>query len=363
MPADPRTWVWDCRGLTPAQRLTLFALSDQADADQGTCRISLSELAEQTELSRRGVIKALGELDGRFIDRERGGPGRRTRYRLRWDDAVAVLPAQSINAAAHEVLDLSLPSTAAPSIVVAVTMPSLGDLPVQTLIGNTMPDQPQPSRSVSITPSSSARAFSAPAGEQSAPVLPEAPSALGNSVPTPGARNALSTPEAPCAPVHSVPRSDEPSAPTGALSAPTLVHSVPTNINNNQSIQEKDSSMLLEQTPRTRASQTAQPIPEDWMPSARVYVWAEKQGLTKDWVDAQVDEFVIYWTDAGERRKSWDASFINRLTWLNLNPHQSTHSRSRTDERIQHTGLADKDYASDATPLEDIPWMRAAAVG
>lgn len=121
--------------------------------------------------------------------------------------------------------------------------------------------------------------------------------------------------------------------------------------------------MLLEQTPRTRASQTAQPIPDDWMPSARVYIWAEKQGLTKDWVDAQVDEFVIYWTDAGERRKSWDASFINRLTWLNFNSHQSSHSRSRTDERIQHTGLADKDYASDATPLEDIPWMRTAAVG
>jgi hypothetical protein len=97
------------------------------------------------------------------------------------------------------------------------------------------------------------------------------------------------------------------------------------------------------------------------MPSARVYVWAEKQGLTKDWVDAQVDEFVIYWTDAGERRKSWDASFINRLTWLNLNPHQSTHSRSRTDETIQHTRLADKDYASGATPPEQIPWLRAFA--
>lgn len=79
MPADPRTWAWDCRGLTPAQRLTLFSLSDQADTEQGTCRVSLSEMAEQTELSRRGVIKALGELDGRFIERERGGPGRRTR--------------------------------------------------------------------------------------------------------------------------------------------------------------------------------------------------------------------------------------------------------------------------------------------
>ncbi|MEA3642232.1 MAG: DnaT-like ssDNA-binding domain-containing protein [Lamprobacter sp.] len=294
MPADPRTWVWDCRGLTPAQRLTLFALSDQADADQGTCRVSLSELAEQTELSRRGVIKALGELDGRFIDRERGGPGRRTRYRLRWDDAVALLPEQSINAAAHEVLDLTLPSTAALS---------LGDLPVQTLIGNAMPDQPEPARPVSITPSTTARAFSAPASEPPAPVRHEAPMALGNPVLDSGALNAPSAPEVPRAPVHSVPPSDEPYAPTEALSTPALVHSVPPNTSNNQSIQDKDASLLLEQTPRARTSQRAQPIPEDWMPAARVYVWAEKQGLTKEWVDAQIDEFVIYWSDAGERRK------------------------------------------------------------
>ena len=351
MPADPRTWVWDCRGLTPAQRLTLFALSDQADADQGLCRVSLSELAEQTELSRRGVIKALGELDGRFIDRERGGPGRRTRYRLRWDDHVEMLPAQSINAAQSNALDVNLPST------VAWSEQRFPD-PLQMSLG--WDDQPQPSHPVSITPSTTARAFGAPAGEQPALVLFEAPSALGNSVPTSGALNALSAPEAPRAPVHSVPQSDEPRAPTEALSAPALVHSVPPNTTNNKPLQDQDSSLLLETLPRTRASQSAQPIPEDWTPAARVYAWAEKQGLTKDWVDAQLDEFVIYWSDAGERRKSWDATFINRLKWLNAHP--TTHSpRSSSDETIQHTGLADKDYASGATPPEQIPWLRAFA--
>lgn len=90
--------------------------------------------------------------------------------------------------------------------------------------------------------------------------------------------------------------------------------------------------MLLETLPRTRASQSAQPIPEDWTTAACVYAWAEKQGLTKDWVDAQLDEFVIYWSDAGERRKSWDATFINCLKRLNAHP--TTHShRSSSDER------------------------------
>jgi len=373
MPADPRSWAWDCRGLTPAQRLTLFALSDQADADQGICRVSLSELAEQTELSRRGVIKALGELDGRFIDRERGGPGRRTRYRLRWEDPVEMLPAQSINAAQSNALDVILPLT------VARREQPIPD-PLQMSFGWT--DQSQSSRLVSITPSTAAPAFGAPAGEQPAAAISEVPSALGNSVPTSGPLNALSAPEAPTArrqsvsasdalcsppapevlraPVHPVTQADESSAPTEALSNPTLVHSVLPNNSNNLSLQDPNSSLLLEKALRTRASHSAQPIPQDWTPAARVYAWAEKQGLTKDWVDTQLDEFVIYWSDAGERRKSWDATFINRLKWLNAHP--TTHShRNPSDETTQHTGLADKDYASGATPPEQIPWLRAFA--
>jgi hypothetical protein len=140
------------------------------------------------------------------------------------------------------------------------------------------------------------------------------------------------------------------------------VNSVPPNNANNTITQDNEKPLVLLATPRPRASTPAQPIPGDWQPSARAYAWADKQGLTKDWVTAQIDEFVIYWSDAGERRKSWEATFINRLKWLN--DHRPTHnSRSLDDAPIAHTGLAEKDYARDATPLEDIPWLRDYAVG
>ena len=38
--------------------------------------------------------------------------------------------------------------------------------------------------------------------------------------------------------------------------------------------------------------------------------------MTREWVQAQVDEFLVYWSDTGERRKSWDATFIKRLQCL-----------------------------------------------
>ncbi len=98
------------------------------------------------------------------------------------------------------------------------------------------------------------------------------------------------------------------------------------------------------------------PIPPDWRPGDRVFAWAAKQGMTRQWVEAQIDEFVVYWSDTGERRKSWEATFINRLRTLQANePKGQDHEPERR--------LADKDYASGATPLDQIPWIRPVAVG
>jgi hypothetical protein len=54
----------------------------------------------------------------------------------------------------------------------------------------------------------------------------------------------------------------------------------------------------------------ATPIPPDWRPGERVFDWAAKRGMTRTWVEAQTEEFLLYWTDTGEARKSWDATFI-----------------------------------------------------
>ena len=96
-------------------------------------------------------------------------------------------------------------------------------------------------------------------------------------------------------------------------------------------------------------------MPLHWQPSERVFDWAVKQGMTRAWAEAQIDEFVISWRDTGGRRKSWDATFINRLRTLQANA-----EKGQAHEPEQR--LADKDYTEGATPLDQIPWLQPSAV-
>jgi hypothetical protein len=110
--------------------------------------------------------------------------------------------------------------------------------------------------------------------------------------------------------------------------------------------------------PERRGEDKAQAtsLPPDWRPGVRVIEWATKQGMTPEWVAAQIDEFVVYWRDTGERRKSWDATFIRRLHTLQAN-------ESNGQDHEPERRLADKDYRRGATPLEQIPWIRRATDG
>lgn len=239
-----RDWAWDCRGLTPAQRLVLLALAEHAD-EAGGCWPSLSRLAARAEVDRRTVTRCLAALEARgLIHRARSRP-QRTLYRL----AVGASPTQA---------------------------PARDE---ETAWG-------------------------------SEPMPLDDGRAIALDLLDPTVRN---------------PR-------TGGVT-------------------------LLErgqQTPKRR-SDPARPIPPDWGPGARVLSWAAKQGIARDWVQDQVEEFVAYWSDTGSHRTSWDATFIQRLQTL----------QARTTQRPPHepTGrLADKDYARGATPLDRIPWLLPAHV-
>jgi len=70
----------------------------------------------------------------------------------------------------------------------------------------------------------------------------------------------------------------------------------------------------------------------------------------------QIDEFIVYWSETGERRKSWDATFINRLQSLQAN-------RAEGQEHEPERGLADKDYREGATPFDQISWIRRTSDG
>ena len=73
-------------------------------------------------------------------------------------------------------------------------------------------------------------------------------------------------------------------------------------------------------------------------------------------LEAQIDEFVVYWSDTRERRKRWDATFIKRLQSLQANA-------AKAQDHEPKQPLADKDYGNDATPLDQIPWLRTKAHG
>ena len=266
-----RDWAWSRRGLTPAQRLVLLALAERADDLGDSCFPSLRQLERMTELSRRGITKALSGLDGRLIERHRGGPRRSTSYRL-----LLAVPNED-------------------------ERPSEGVEPGYLPVGR----------------------------EQRSP---------GNSVPV----------------------GREQGSQGREHSAPQIGNRVPPNRHKNRHRTESKPSLWGADTPlpekhRGSNSRKAIPIPSDWRPSERVFAWAAKQGMSCDWVEAQIDEFVVYWTDTGEARKSWDATFINRLQALRANQ-----PKEQADE--PEPRLADKDYLTGATPLDQIPWLKPAAV-
>ncbi len=295
-----RDWAWGRHGLTLAQRLVLLALAEHADDQGASCFPSLGLLERMTELSRRGITKALNGLDGALIERDRGGPRRATRYRL-------LLSAQNDD---ERSTDGGEPS-------------ALSRTREHSALGNPVPE---------------GRELSTPGREHSALSGTREPSTLGNSVP----------------------ESRELSTPGRELSTLSVGNTVPPNRHKNRH-RTVNEPLSYDDDTRTRKRRAdgggkVTLIPPQWQPGGRVFDWAAKQGMARQWVEAQIDEFVVYWTDTGERRKSWDATFINRLRTLQAN------AAKRQDHEPEHR-LADKDYGSGATPLDEIPWVRPFDVG
>ncbi|MEA3644252.1 MAG: DnaT-like ssDNA-binding domain-containing protein, partial [Lamprobacter sp.] len=263
------------------------------------CHCSLNALAKQVALTPRGLSKALAGLDGRYLQRHRPGRGSPTQYRLLCPALDAPAPTTDDRAPLEAVVE-SDPRPRPPQMSHArgsAPMDSAHQGPPPPPVDNTRPSAPaiiRPSKAQHLT---LVRQGDGVAATHSSVALP----------PTP------------------VTSSSQSSAPS-------------------------DPDLLASPTPQQRTR--AAPIPATWTPTESVYAWAHKRGLTRDWVQAQIDEFVIYWRDCGESRKSWDATFINRLQLL-----QSRMTQGPTHETPQR--LADKDYAAGATPLDQIDWLRA----
>lgn len=582
MTTGNRTFVWKADRVTPAQRILLFALQEHRDTGTGVAEVSLSALQEMTSLSRRGIVKALSELDGRYIERISGGPRSRNQYRILDDGAVGDAQPVAINDNAPQAFNpTSLPplstqwpaaahgpfasqpiggQTEAFSVNPSVTQ-ALGNgraAPLSPAGAESFSAQPidrqtevTPSgHSVGypITPDSLSALLTQPvvwqhvkhlaetilalqpsmAGESSAtPTMPEPhgespiqrqaesvsaaqsesldvnlanPVGMSTSASEPVAGSpstrsqtdsvslapSASKPESPSspreqstsasAPVIAKPPGQPAESISSAQSAKQTMHPVnastpsvsspasgrtATTMNTDTSVSEPTTHNTTQRQPEPAfvgqavsatanpgegvpltaslshppasisppppsgqspvspssqrqpppgaalssaiaAASRAQPInsatsrsgpkappnqpaiarpggsqrppspaksesnhaanngsaprfiPPDWQPGERVYAWATKHGLSRDWVEDQVDEFITFWTDAGIRRRSWDATFIHRMEYLLTRPIPKKQEKTHV---ISHTGLADKDYDKGATPFDQIPWL------
>jgi hypothetical protein len=329
-----RDWAWRCRGLTPAERVVLLALAELADDDGGQCFPSLGQLERVTELSRRGVTKALAGLDGRLIERDRGGPRRSTSCRL--------LLAGSGEGSCESKELRSQPEGRGQSA-------SRNAVPQGLVLADAEQGRAQRFRegaaSDSGQPNGEGRERHTPGnkvphgGEPCSPPFQGEPGSLGNSVPAAREQGARCREQ--CA---------------------TLVgNRVPPNRHRNRHLTASEPSLSedagTQPPPReSRGAGRAIPIPRDWRPSERVFDWAAKQAMPRPWVKAQLDEFLVYWSDTGECRKSWDAIFINRLRSV-----QAQQPAGTSDAPRQR--LSAKDYRQGATPLAAIPWLKPTADG
>ena len=339
-----RDWAWSCRGLTLALRCILLALAEHAD-EQGRCWPSLRRLAALTEADRRTVTRGLAELEARGLLARERRPGKGTTYTLAIGrPSPAVLPAEPPDSPDRD----AMPSGQTDSPARGVTPLSQAG---EATSGMTLPGAGDP-ESRGVTPLN--QGYDPPGGmtppgardPHSRGVTP-----LRQGCDTPGGMTPLGARDPHRRGVTPLGRGVTPLDP-GA--------SDPPNRHKNRHRTESEPSVCGDDTAhpeKTTAndSRKATPIPPDWRPGERVFAWAVKRGMTRTWVEAQIEEFLVYWGDTGERRKSWDATFINRLQALQANqPNDQAHE--------PEPRLADKDYRTGATPLDQIPWLNPAAL-
>jgi len=67
---------------------------------------------------------------------------------------------------------------------------------------------------------------------------------------------------------------------------------------------------------------TATHMTDTWTPSEDCWRLVDKAGIPRTFADSVVGEFRMYWLDEGTRRKSWNATFLNRVKdqWARQRP-------------------------------------------
>lgn len=106
-----------------------------------------------------------------------------------------------------------------------------------------------------------------------------------------------------------------------------------------------------EEDARTRKRPPA-PISPDWQPSQAALAILSQQGIDEPFAQACLPEFRLYWTERGEKRPGWDASFVNSVkrSW-EKRPLPRASPKSKADQLHEHNQRAIAEWLAQDRPV------------
>jgi hypothetical protein len=79
------------------------------------------------------------------------------------------------------------------------------------------------------------------------------------------------------------------------------------------------------------------PITQDWLPNDDFYDVLSLTGITKEFADSSVSEFILYWKETGQSHNSWNSKFLQHVKYQSQREQKlsGTQNQGELDKRIQ----------------------------
>ena len=79
------------------------------------------------------------------------------------------------------------------------------------------------------------------------------------------------------------------------------------------------------------------PISQDWLPNEDFYDVLSLTGITKEFADTTVSEFIMYWKETGQSHNSWNSKFLQHVKYQSQREQKlsGTQNAGELDRRIE----------------------------
>ncbi len=116
--------------------------------------------------------------------------------------------------------------------------------------------------------------------------------------------------------------------------------------NTNENLKKKAAKAASSPPPKkSRRAPAEKPLPLNWMPSEHNIRSLISGGINMDFINSRLHDFIGYFTDTGEQKKSWGMAFVNwvRKDWK---AHLEDQKRfNKTKDASIASNLADRSWA------------------